>query len=63
MKIKYVLIAYFLSNILAKNCCNRMVYVKIIASQRWDVSFETECVLVLGAVPTSNLWCDVDVQR
>ena len=31
-KIKYSLIAYFLGNIFAKNCRNRAVYVKIIAS-------------------------------
>jgi len=31
-KIKYILIAYFLHNICAKNCRNRTVYVKIIAS-------------------------------
>jgi len=31
-KIKYILTAYFLGNIYAKNCCNRTVYVKIIAS-------------------------------
>ena len=31
-KIKYILIAYFLGNIYAKNCRNRAVYVKIIAS-------------------------------
>ena len=31
-KIKYILIAYFLGNIFAKNCRNRTVYVKIIAS-------------------------------
>jgi len=31
-KIKYVLIAYFLGNICAKNGRNRTVYVKIIAS-------------------------------
>jgi len=42
-KIKYSLIAYFLDNIFAKNCHNRTVYVKIIASQRWDVIFETQC--------------------
>jgi len=36
-KIKYILIAYFLGNILTKNCCNQTTYVKIIASQRWDV--------------------------
>jgi len=31
-KIKYILIAYFLRNVYAKNCRNRTVYVKIIAS-------------------------------
>ena len=31
-KIKDILIAYFLGNIRAKNCRNRTVYVKIIAS-------------------------------
>jgi len=37
-KIKYSLIAYFLGNICAKNCRNRTVRVKIIAScKRWDV--------------------------
>jgi len=36
-KIKYTLIAYFLGNICAKNCRNRTVYVKIIASQKWNV--------------------------
>jgi len=36
-KIKHILIAYFLSNICAKNCRSRTMYVKIISSQRWDV--------------------------
>ena len=31
---KYILIAYFLGNIYAKNCRNRTVYVNIIASQK-----------------------------
>ena len=31
------MIPYFLSNISGKNHRNRMVYVKIIASQSWDV--------------------------
>jgi len=31
-KLKYILITYFLGNICAKNCRNRTVYVKIIAS-------------------------------
>jgi len=31
------LITYFLGNICVKNCRNRAVYVKNIASQRWDV--------------------------
>jgi len=37
-KTKHRLISYFRSNISAKNYQNRIVYVKIIASQRWDVS-------------------------
>jgi len=35
--VKYVSIAYFLGNRCAKNYRNQTVYVKIIASQRWDV--------------------------
>ena len=30
-------ISYFLSNTSSKNYRNRIMYVKIIASQRWDV--------------------------
>ena len=41
-KIKHRLISYFLSNTSAKNYCNRIVYVKTIATQMWDV-FETRC--------------------
>ena len=37
-----VLIADFLGNICANIYRHRTVYVKIIASQRWDV-FETQC--------------------
>jgi len=46
-KIKYsfeVLIAYFLGNIYAKNCRNRTVYVKIIASCKGGTFFETRCM-------------------
>ena len=42
-KIKYILIAYFLGNICAKNCRNRTVYVKIIASCKGGTFFETRC--------------------
>ena len=49
--VKYVLIAYFLGNIFAKNCCNRAEYVKIIASQRLDVFWDTvyiqPCMLII----------------
>ena len=38
-KIKYILIAYFLGNICAKNCRNRTVYVKIIASCKGGTFF------------------------
>jgi len=36
-KTKHHLSSYFLSNTSAKNYCNWFVYVKIIASQRWNV--------------------------
>ena len=38
-KIMYILIAYFLGNIYAKNCRNRTVYVKIIASCKGGTFF------------------------
>jgi len=41
-KMKHHLIFYFLKNTSAKNYHNRVMYVKIIASQRWDF-FETQC--------------------
>ena len=45
-KIKYILIAYFLGSIYAKNCRNRTVYVKIIASCKGGTFFETQCRFV-----------------
>ena len=44
-KIKYILIAYFLGNIYAKNCRNRTVYLKIIASCKGGTCFETQCIM------------------
>ena len=38
-KIKYILIAYFLGNISAKNCHNRTVNIKIIASCKGGTFF------------------------
>jgi len=40
-KAKRLLISCFLSNTSAKNYCNRIVFVKIIANQRWDVFWDT----------------------
>jgi len=45
-KTKHRLISYFLSNTFAKNYRNRIVYVKITASQRWDV-FKTHSVCAM----------------
>ena len=45
-KMKYILIAYFLDNICAKNCRNRTVYVKIIASCKGGTFFEIQCTYV-----------------
>jgi len=49
-KIRYVLIAYCLSNIFAKNCFIRMVYVKIIASQRWHVFWHSVKLIKLKKI-------------
>jgi len=49
-KIKYSLIAYFLGNIYAKNCRNRTVYVKIIASCKGGTFFETQCIFHLKLI-------------
>jgi len=40
--LKCLLIAYFIGNICAKKYQNPFTYVKVIASQRWDL-FETWC--------------------
>jgi len=39
------LISYFLSNTSAKNYRNRIVYVKTIASQGWDVFLQRDAML------------------
>jgi len=41
VKTKHRLISYFFSNTYAKNYRNRIAYVKIIASRRWDVFRDT----------------------
>jgi len=51
-KTKHHLISYFLSNTSAKNYCNQIVCVKIIASQSWDVFWDT--VLILAILPFLN---------
>jgi len=51
---KYVLIAYFLGNIFAKNRCNRAVFVKIIASQRWDVFWDTMYIQQIFGGPSRS---------
>ena len=47
--------AYFLGNIFAKNCCDRTVYVKIIASQRWDVFWDTVYIHFRGLLPPNGI--------
>jgi len=39
------MILYFPSNISAKNYCNQIVYVNIIASRRWDVFLRNGVIL------------------
>jgi len=43
------IVSYFRSNTYAKNYRNRIVYVKIIASQRWDV-FLTHSLFIIFAL-------------
>jgi len=50
------LISYFLSNTSAKNYRNRIVHVKTIASQMWDV-FETKCSRTVY-LRTANQACE-----
>jgi len=42
--VKRLLIAYFIGNIYAKKYENLFMCIKVIASQRWDVFFETRCI-------------------
>ena len=54
-KIKFILITYFLGNIYAKNCHNRTVYVKIIASFKGGTFFlETQCIYVAARCYTQR---------
>jgi len=57
-KIKYILIAYFLGNICAKNCRNQTVYVKIIGSYKGGTFFcETQCIYTSkGSCPLMEFW-------
>ena len=54
-KTKHRLISYFLSNNSAKIYHNRMVYVKIITSQRWDVFWDTVYKFIASEVTTVRL--------
>jgi len=56
-KIKYVLIAYFLGNICAKNCRNRTVYVKIIASCKG------ETFLRHSVHENQDMWLSLRIQK
>ena len=53
-KIKYILVAYFHGHICSKNCRNRNVSVKSIASQKWDVFWDTAYVKQEGQHPLTG---------
>jgi len=53
-KEKHCLISYFMGNTSAKNYGNRIVYVKIIARQRWGVFWDTVYKQVCLIVPCST---------
>jgi len=52
--VKHLLIAYFISNISAKKCQNPFMRVKVLASRRWDVFWDTGYNRVKYAEYT---WC------
>jgi len=56
--IKYTLIAYFLGNTFAKKYHNQTVYVKIVASQRWDF-FETHCIFTRHVCSSTSIWIHI----
>jgi len=61
--VKHLLTAYFISNTSAKKYQNQFMCVKDIASERWDVFFETRCTIItisgifltLNAITSSQL--------
>jgi len=60
-KIKYILIAYFLGNICAKNCHNRTVYIKIIAICKsgtffWDTVYISHLLRWTAQLALTELW-------
>jgi len=48
---KYILIVYFLGNTCAKNYHNWIMLVEIIASQRWDVFWDTVYIHLTAFFP------------
>ena len=62
--VKRPLIAYFIGNISAKKYQNPFRCTKVIASQRWDVFFETRCIFGCAAMTLASahiLVCSVFV--
>ena len=53
----YILVAYFLGNICAKNCRNRIVYVKIVASCIGGTFFLRHGVVVVVVVVVVDWIC------
>jgi len=61
-KIQHIMIAYYLGNICAKNCRNRTVYEKIIASCKggtffWDTVYCCCCCWALKVLQWNKLRC------
>jgi len=56
--VKRLLIAYFIGNISAKKCQNQFMCIKVMASQRWDVFFETWCRYKMAMGNLRNAKCN-----
>ena len=57
--VKRLLIAYFIGKISTKKCQNPFMCVKVIASQRWDVFFETRCIYIFGGSCPLTEFCQL----
>ena len=62
-KTRHRLISYLLTNTSAKNYCNRIVYVMIIASQRWDIFLRQCTCSIMDTESIIDSYVDAVIER